>query len=135
MCPASCRVISVIDDKFTIEFELETEDTKSLIKELQATDWGRRLASLLENLMPAVEAKVTIQQAKRKFEEEYKDLIDGGKIARVDLGEENENEVLIVWINREVDLPREFCKFEIKEKKSPNYQDEPEETTNGSEVY
>jgi len=133
--PASCRVISVIDDKYTVEFELEAEDAKSLVKELQSMKWGLRIASLLENMLPEVKEKVTIQEAKRRFEEDYKDFIEDNRIARVDMGEEDEKEVLIVWINRSVDLPRVFCEFEIKEKKTPSYQEEPPNPTDGSEVY
>jgi len=124
---ASCRVISVISDKWTLEFELECEDTKKLIEELQRTDWGRRLATLLEGLMPEIEEKMTIQQAKTKFIEEFKDHIENGKIARVDMDEEDEEEILVVWINQSVELPREFCKFKIKEKKTPSYYEPPEE--------
>ena len=129
--PASCRVIRVVNDTFTLEFELETEDTKSLIKELQSTDWGRRLATLLEGLLPEVTEKFSITQAKKRFEEEYKDFIEDGKIARVDIGEEGTREILIIWINRAIELPSEFCEFEIVERKSPNYKEEPPNPTSG----
>jgi len=131
-------VISVISDKWTLEFELECEDTKKLIEELQRTNWGRRLATLLEGLMPEIEEKVTIQQAKTKFLEEFKDLLESGKIARVDMDEEEEEEILVVWINCPVELPKEFYKFDIKEKKTPQYREPPEEDDNpqdGSDVY
>lgn len=132
--PASCRVIRVVNDTFTLEFELETEDTKSLLTELQSTDWGRRLATLLEDMMPSIAEKYNIQQAKTKFLEEYKNLIEDKKIARVDLGERDENEVLIVWINYPVILPNEFCGFEVEKKKTPTYQ-EPLDLIDGSDVY
>ena len=135
MCPASCRVIRVVNDTFTLEFELEEEDTKKLIEELQRTDWGRRLATLLGDMMPAIEEKFSITQAKTKFLEEYKDFIEDGKIARVDIGEEGTREILIVWINCAIDLPSEFCEFEIVERKSPNYQEEKPNPTDGSDVY
>lgn len=132
--PASVRIIRILNDTYTLETEIEAEDTKLLMKELQATDWGRRIATLLEEMLPKVEEKITITQAKTKFEEEYKDFIDDGKIARVDIGEEGTREILIVWINRAVELPSEFCEFEIVERKSPNYQEEPA-TTTGADVY
>jgi len=125
--PASCRVISVIDDKFTLEFECEADNTKALIEELRSTEWGRRVATLLENMLPQIPETFTIHQAKTKFIEEFKDHIENGKIARVDMDEEDEEEILVVWINQPVELPREFCKFKIKEKKTPSYYEPPEE--------
>jgi hypothetical protein len=136
--PASVRIIRILNDTYTLETEIEAEDTKLLMEELRKTDWGRRISTLLEQMLPKTEETFTIQQAKNKFIEEYDDFIKSGKIARVDMGEdpeEDNKEVLIVWINRPVELPREFCKFEIKQRQTPNYTEEQRNPTDGSDVY
>lgn len=137
--PASVRIIRVLNDTYTLETEIEAEDTKLLMKELQGTEWGRRIATLLEEMLPKVEEKITISQAKNKFLEEFKDHIDARKIARVDLDEEDEEEILVVWINCPVELPDEFCGFEVKQKKTPNYveprEDETRDPHAGADIY
>jgi len=121
--PASVRIIRVIDDTYTVETEVEADDIKSLMQELQSSQWGLKIAAVLENMLPDVKAKITISQARERFINDWKDEIDSQGIAKVDLGENDDgDEILIVWINRPVEsIPKILEGYKIEVKKTPSY--------------
>jgi len=55
--PASVRVITIIDQTWTVEAEVEEETVEKLQKELLKTPWGRRVLKLMNKMVPRDEIK------------------------------------------------------------------------------
>lgn len=53
---ASARIISVINDTFTVEFEIEDDDTDNLTKEMNKTDLGKKMLTLVNASLDKVKA-------------------------------------------------------------------------------
>lgn len=56
---ASARIIRVVNDTFTVEFEVEAEDTKKLMEELNKDELGKRLFTLLDDSLDGVEPRIS----------------------------------------------------------------------------
>lgn len=121
--PASVRIIRILNDTYTVETEIEGEDTEQLLNELKKSNFGLRIMTLLEDMLPEVKPKKTIYQIKEEFEKKYKEKIDQKIIDSVSLGEKEDKEILIVWINRETYLPTEFEGVSVEVKKTPTYEE------------
>lgn len=67
----SIRVIRVIDNEYTVEVEVEVEDIKLLFDELNKTQWGRKVAHLLSEMLPEV-PEYQPKSAKEAAEDEEK---------------------------------------------------------------
>lgn len=50
--PISIRVISIIDQKFTVELEIEEDDWVTIWNQLKGTPWGRRVLKLVMEMLP-----------------------------------------------------------------------------------
>jgi len=50
--PVSIRVITIIDQKYTVEVEVEEETIKHLKDTLMMTPWGRRVLGLMNKMLP-----------------------------------------------------------------------------------
>jgi hypothetical protein len=121
--PSSVRIIRVLNDTYTVETEIEAEDTKSLMKELSGTQWGLKIASLLEEMLPEVKPKPNIYETRERLEHDYAEEINNYKIDHVDLGENpSGEEILVVWLNQPVPkIPEELNGFKIEIKQTPSY--------------
>lgn len=67
----SVRVIRVINNEYTVEVEVEVEDIKLLFDELTKTQWGRKVAHLLSEMLPDIQ-EYQPPSAKEQAEEEEK---------------------------------------------------------------
>jgi len=67
----SIRVIRVIDNEYTVEVEVEVDDIKTLFDELTRTPWGKKVAYLLQEMLPEV-PEYKPPSAKEQAEEEEK---------------------------------------------------------------
>jgi len=71
--PASARIIRVLDDTYTLEIEVEAETSEDLVSELMQTSWGRKMAYLLQRMLPNVpELPSDVEEFKRMEEERKK---------------------------------------------------------------
>lgn len=52
--PTSIRVIRVIDNQYTLDVEIEVDDINTLLNELMKVRWGKKVAHLLEGMLPDV---------------------------------------------------------------------------------
>lgn len=50
--PISVRVITIIDQKYTVEMEIEEENFIELWNQLKGTPWGRRVLHLIMTMLP-----------------------------------------------------------------------------------
>jgi len=50
--PISVRVITIIDQKYTVELEIEEDDFLKLWNQLNGTPWGRRVLHLIMTMLP-----------------------------------------------------------------------------------
>jgi hypothetical protein len=78
--PASIRIIAIVKDPYTqsevytLEFEVEAEHAKDLMKELTASPYGQRLIDLLNEskFLPEVSPKTT-EELKKEADAEEKE--------------------------------------------------------------
>ena len=78
--PASIRIIAIIKDPYTqseaytLEFEVEAEHAKDLMKELTASPYGQRLIDLLNEakFLPEISPK-TVEELKKEADAEEKE--------------------------------------------------------------
>ena len=52
--PTSVRVIRVVNNEYTVEAEVEVEDIGELFDTLTKTAWGRKVAHLLNEMLPEI---------------------------------------------------------------------------------
>lgn len=52
--PISIRVITILDQKYTVEMEIEEDEWKILRNELMVTSWGRRVLWLINRMLPNI---------------------------------------------------------------------------------
>ena len=52
--PVSVRIITIIDQKYTVEVEIEESDIQLLKNTLMMTPWGRRVLHLMNKMLPQV---------------------------------------------------------------------------------
>jgi hypothetical protein len=71
MCPASVRIIRVLGEEHTVEVEIECEESSELLQELMKTPIGRKMAHLLNEMLPEV-PEVKEGTAKEEAEAEEK---------------------------------------------------------------
>lgn len=50
--PISIRIISIIDQKYTVEMEIEEDDWLTIWQQLNGTPWGRRVLHLVTTMLP-----------------------------------------------------------------------------------
>lgn len=73
--PTSIRIIRVLNDEYTVEVETEVEDSTELLGELMKTLWGRKMAWLLQQMLPDVPEyhDPSVQEQIEKEEKEMKE--------------------------------------------------------------
>jgi len=73
--PISIRVITIIDQQFTVEMEIEEDDWMKLWKQLKGTPWGRRVLHLVMTMLPNYpEVKKEDEPTIKEKTEEKKDI-------------------------------------------------------------
>lgn len=91
----SARIIRVLNDTYTLEIEVEVEAIDELAPELMKTDWGRKMAYLLSEMLPRVpewKGKEEMEKMERERKQNEEKLKREGFREGVEKGKEEQAE-------------------------------------------